>query len=525
MFKSLRWAMALLGSIGVMVALAVAAQGYLFIQKLDSSASKVYASKDVVADILPPPMYLIEMRLVLSMMLEGGMGPADGKKRFEELAAEYDQRVDYWKNNPPYGLESKLLGEQHTEAKYFIEAARNNIVQPIIDGRLEIAKSNLPNVHASYMKHRTGVDATVVEGNAFSTAAMSEFENTRSFSNKAMIITALAAAAVVFAIYLITLSSIQKPVQASTQAAALIAAGDLSTHAAIDTERTDSLGVLQQSLQKMRIRLSQMVSSVLSVAENISHASSEISQANTDLSRRTESQASAVQQTALSMEGITSAVKKNTESAIQADQLAQQAADVARRGGTAVAKVVETMRSINESSGQINGIVNLIESIAFQTNILSLNAAVEAARAGEQGRGFAVVASEVRSLAGRSANAAREIKNLIDTSVERVNQGCLLADHAGATMNDLLQATQRVNILLTEISTASREQAEEISQVSNAVSKIDQVTQQNAALVEEMSATASSLRSQASELLEKISVFTFDKEIMDSLPAASRKIA
>lgn len=518
MFKSLRWVMALLGSIGVIAALAVAAQGYLFIQKLDSSANKVYAAKDVVADVLPPPMYLIEMRLVLSMMLEGSLSPADGQKRFDELAAEYSQRVNYWKNNPPYGLEAKLLGDQHSAANSFISTARSQIVQPLIAGQAELARKNLGAVHVMYLKHRTGVDATVVEGNAFAEATMKEFEDTRSSSNKLMIMTALLAAAAVFAIYLAVLASIQKPVRASTRAAALIAAGDLETQTVMDEGRTDSLGVLQESLQTMRVNLNQTVSSVLDAAESISNASSEIAQGNTDLSIRTENQANALQQTASSMEELTSVVNHNAESAMQADLLAQQAADVARRGGSAVSKVVETMRGINESSSQIAGIVNVIESIAFQTNILALNAAVEAARAGEQGRGFAVVASEVRLLAGRSADAAREIKALIDSSVERVTQGCTLADNAGATMTDMLEATQRVSSILAEISTASREQSAGISQVSNSVSQMDQATQQNAALVEEIAAAASSLKVQASELVRQMARFTVDSKPRHTLP-------
>lgn len=517
MFKSLRWAMALLGSIGVVAALAVAAQGYLFIQKLDASADKVYVAKDVVADILPPPMYLIEMRLVLSMMLEGGLTPADGQKRFEELASEYGQRADFWTKNPPYGLEAKLLGAQHAAANTFIAEARSQIVQPVIAGQIEHAKSNLAAIHASYLKHRAGVDVTVAEGNAFASATMQEFDDIRSLSNKAMLITTLAAAAIVFAVYRVVLASIQKPVHASTQAAALIAAGDLATHTAMDEGRTDSLGVLQESLQTMRVRLNQTVSSVLDVAESVSNASSEIAQGNTDLSNRTENQASALQQTAASMEQLTSVVNQNTESAIRADQLAQQAAEVALRGGAEVAKVVETMRGINESSGQIAGIVSVIEAIAFQTNILALNAAVEAARAGEQGRGFAVVASEVRSLAGRSAEAAKEIKTLIDASVNRVSKGCALADNAGATMTDMLQASQRVGRILAEISAASREQFTGISQVSGAVSQMDQVTQQNAALVEEIAAAASSLKMQASELVSQMARFTVESEKRSAL--------
>ncbi len=512
MFKSLRWVMALLGTIGVAAALAVAAQGYHFINKLDDSANKVYVAKDVVADILPPPMYLIEMRLVLSMMMDGSLNAADGKKRFDELAAEYAQRVDYWTKNPPFGLEAKLLGAQHTAAKAFIAAARSQIVEPVVAGQMDVAKGNLAAVHGLYMEHRAGVDATVTEGNAFAAATMKDFDDTHSFSTGAMLVTALVAGAIVFVVYRVVLASIQKPVRGSTQAAKLIAAGDLATHVPLDEGRTDSLGALQDALQTMRTGLNSTVSTVRGVADSVANASSEIAQGNHDLSARTESQASALQETAASMEELTAVVNQNAESAAQANILAKQAADVAQRGGAAVEQVVETMRGINESSRQIAGIVSVIEGIAFQTNILALNAAVEAARAGEQGRGFAVVASEVRSLAGRSAEAAKEIKALIGASVERVAHGSALADNAGATMADMLQATQRVSNILAEISSASQEQSSGISQVGDAVMQMDQVTQQNAALVEEIAAAASSLKMQAAELVRQMAQFTVEDE-------------
>lgn len=219
-----------------------------------------------------------------------------------------------------------------------------------------------------------------------------------------------------------------------------------------------------------------------------------------------------MQQTAASMEELTAVVNQNAESAAQADSLAKQAAEVAQRGGAAVSQVVATMQGINESSRQIAGIVSVIEGIAFQTNILALNAAVEAARAGEQGRGFAVVASEERLLAGRSAEAAKEIKALIGASVERMAHGSTLADNAGATMADMLQATQRVSDILAEIRSTSQEQSSGISQVGDAVMQIDQVTQQNSALVEEIAAAATSLKMQAAELVRQMSQFTVADE-------------
>jgi len=226
-----------------------------------------------------------------------------------------------------------------------------------------------------------------------------------------------------------------------------------------------------------------------------------------DLSARTESQASSLEETAASMEELGAQVNQNADNARQANQMAQNASSVASQGGEVVGQVVETMKGINESSRKIADIISVIDGIAFQTNILALNAAVEAARAGEQGRGFAVVASEVRSLAGRSAEAAREIKALIDASVGRVEHGSILVDKAGTTMAEVVQSIRRVTDIVGEISSASSEQAAGVAQVGEAVAQMDQVTQQNAALVEQMAASASSLKSQASDMVDAVAVF------------------
>ena len=261
-----------------------------------------------------------------------------------------------------------------------------------------------------------------------------------------------------------------------------------------------SLGAMQDSLAKV-------VSTVRHGSEGVATASAEIAQGNNDLSARTEQQASALEQTAASMEELGSTVKQNADSARQANQLAQSASTVAVKGGEVVGQVVETMKGINESSRKISDIISVIDGIAFQTNILALNAAVEAARAGEQGRGFAVVASEVRSLAGRSAEAAKEIKSLINASVVRVEHGTRLVDQAGTTMTEVVDSIRRVTDIMGEISAASNEQAMGVAQVGEAVTQMDQATQQNAALVEEMAAAASSLKGQAQELVQAVAFF------------------
>jgi methyl-accepting chemotaxis protein len=280
---------------------------------------------------------------------------------------------------------------------------------------------------------------------------------------------------------------------------------------ALDVQNVAVLTPAGEALKSTLLRMAQAVAAVRASAGSMEVASSEIAQGNQDLSARTEQQASSLQQTASSMEELSSTVKQNADNARQANQLAQSASTVAVQGGEVVAQVVDTMKGINESSRKINDIISVIDGIAFQTNILALNAAVEAARAGEQGRGFAVVASEVRSLAGRSADAAKEIKTLITDSVERVEQGSALVDQAGSTMDEVVASIRRVTDIMGEISAASAEQNSGVAQVGQAVTQIDQATQQNAALVEEMAAAAASLRGQANDLVQNVAVFKVDQ--------------
>ena len=284
-----------------------------------------------------------------------------------------------------------------------------------------------------------------------------------------------------------------------------IAQGDLRQH--IRSGDTSQEGRLLASLASMQTHLAKVVGSIRTSADAVATASTQIAQGNNDLSQRTEEQASSLQQTASSMEELGTTVRLNADNARQADQLAQGASSVAGRGGEVVSQVVGTMKEINDSSRRIADIIGVIDGIAFQTNILALNAAVEAARAGEQGRGFAVVAGEVRSLAQRSAEAAREIKSLITASVERVERGTSLADQAGATMQEIVQSIQRVTDIVGEITTASIEQSQGVQQVGQAVSQMDQATQHNAALVEESAAAADSLKQQAHNLVQAVAAF------------------
>jgi methyl-accepting chemotaxis protein len=299
--------------------------------------------------------------------------------------------------------------------------------------------------------------------------------------------------------------TISRPLDKCVGLAQMVAAGDLTGNIVVHSN--DEIGQLLQALKDMNTSLGKIVSEVRMGTDAIAIASGEIASGNLDLSSRTEEQAASLEETAASMEQLTSTVKQNSENALQAKQLASSAATVATKGGDVVGQVVDTMESINASSRKIVDIISVIDGIAFQTNILALNAAVEAARAGEQGRGFAVVASEVRSLAQRSAVAAKEIKQLIGDSVEKVAAGGTLVGQAGATMTEIVESVQRVSDIMAEISAAGREQSAGIDQINQAVGQMDNATQQNAALVEEAAAAAASLREQAGRLVSTVSVF------------------
>ncbi|ALU90331.1 methyl-accepting chemotaxis transducer transmembrane protein [Herbaspirillum rubrisubalbicans M1] len=296
----------------------------------------------------------------------------------------------------------------------------------------------------------------------------------------------------------------------------LVANGDLTTK--VEVQSSNEIGRLFAAIRSMQQALLTTVSRVRSSSDSIDTSAKEIAAGNMDLSSRTEQQASSLEETAASMEQLTGTVKQNADNALQANQLAHSASSTASKGGEVVAQVVDTMQAINASSRKIVDIISVIDGIAFQTNILALNAAVEAARAGEQGRGFAVVASEVRSLAQRSAAAAKEIKSLIDDSVDKVEAGSQLVEQAGATMSEVVTSVQRVTDIVGEIAEASREQSTGIEQVNRAITQMDEVTQQNAALVEQAAAAAQSLQAQATNLVGAVSIFKINAQQAASAP-------
>ena len=414
---------------------------------------------------------------------------SDDQKVLESLAQENEARAlmaSVAKQRTAYA-EARAVLMQRQKAGENMAGAVDRDLRPLAENYLKAVDQ---------VAHYASENLRLVQTHAVATASSSQ-----------LTLAAGAAVAVVLGM-LLALSatrSITRPLLRAVACAEAIAQGDLRRD--VQATGKDETAQLLQALSAMQTNLARIVSQVREGSECVSAASIEIAQGNHDLSARTESQASALEETSASMDELNSTVRKNADNASQANQLAQSASTVAVQGGEVVAKVVDTMKGINDSSRKISDIISVIDGIAFQTNILALNAAVEAARAGEQGRGFAVVASEVRSLAGRSAAAAKEITALINDSVQRVGVGTTLVDQAGATMTEVVSSIRRVTEIVGEISSASAAQSHGVSQVGEAVAQMDQATQQNAALVEEMAAAASSLKEQAQDLVSTVAVF------------------
>ena len=358
------------------------------------------------------------------------------------------------------------------------------------------------------LKNRLRLGIAVILGMVLAMAVLGAM-NMPAGPRNIMVALFLVTALLLFLTWFLTVRAIAMPLATAVSLANRVAAGDLTVR--IDTDGYGEFGKLMLALRTMDENLTRMVSDIRYGAEAIVTSADEVAAGNNNLSQRTEEQASTLEQTASSMEQLTAAVKENTESARKANSLAKSANAVAANGGKVVGEVVATMIEIQESSRKIADIISVIDSIAFQTNILALNAAVEAARAGEQGRGFAVVASEVRSLAQRSADAAKEIKGLISNSVEKVEAGTRLVEAAGKTMTEIVDSVARVSGIIDQISNASGDQSSGIEQINQAVNQMDGVVQQNAAVVEQASAAADSMRMQAQRLQEVVGVFKVDE--------------
>ena len=429
----------------------------------------------------------------LKTAFEQRLFSSEGKAHFAQVGPAFDQ---FWKiGEVNIGLINQ--GRREEAFAYLVDVTipeRNKLLKILHDG-MDIQSKGLSQDIES-VEHSVKATSNMIIGIALVTAIV----------------------LVVFSTYVAGV--LRRRVQASLDVVEKVRDGDLTVEVRNDVK--DEFRPLLSAMADMKNALTQVVTGVRQGADSVATASVQIAQGNSDLSSRTEQQASALEETSASMEQLGTTSRQNADNAQLASQLANTASSVAQQGGQVVEQVVETMKAINHSSQKISDIIGTIDGIAFQTNILALNAAVEAARAGEQGRGFAVVAGEVRTLAQRSAEAAKEIKGLIGASVERVEQGSRLVDQAGSTMREVVSSVQRVSDIVGEISSASQEQNAGVSQVSQAVSQMDQTTQQNAALVEESAAAASSLRQQAEQLVQAVSVFRLAAGSGSMAPVASR---
>ncbi|WMJ09100.1 methyl-accepting chemotaxis protein [Nitrosomonas sp. sh817] len=501
-----------IGILSVLLA-GVGGLGLYGIDQSNGNLKTVYEDRTVVLGDLNTVLDRVH-RVRLNAVMAANMKDVSIAKQRTAMTAERDAEIEAtWQKfmNTILTPEEEQLAKSFTQQWAIYKESRNRTMNLAMTGDFENAHANATSdaVPKFDEAHKTLMALIELQ----SKVAGQEYAEAQSnFSTMFALTATMVGLGVVLAVIIgmLLIRAVIGPLNEAVAVANAVAAGDLTSR--IEVNSNNETGRLLQALKTMNDNLVDLVGKVRSGTDQIATASGEIASGNSDLSQRTEEQASSLEETASSMEELTSTVRQNADNARQANQLAAGASEVAVKGGAVVGQVVQTMSSINESSKKIVDIISVIDGIAFQTNILALNAAVEAARAGEQGRGFAVVATEVRTLAQRSAAAAKEIKELISDSVAKVEDGTRLVDEAGATMDEIVSAVKRVTDIMSEISAASQEQSSGIEQVNQAVTQMDEVTQQNAALVEEAAAAAESMQEQAQSLTQAVSVFRLSGE-------------
>ncbi len=495
---------AVLSALSALTVLTCAAIGIGVAEQLTRVSEVALDAKDVVADVLPPPMYLIEMRLVLSQAMEGSLDADVALQEVTRLEGEYRARAQYWQTHVPATLRADLLERQQASAQAFI-AQSKRLLEQFSSGDTGSAHIGLAQAEALYGKHRADVDVTVRSSNALAEASMADFIATKERAKQILIAILIAGVAGVSLLGVLISRSIVRPLRRAVEVAESVASGDLTVVVAAGG-RDESARVLH-SLGAMCQRLSDMVSEVRHSSLRVAAASAQINAGNTDLCARTDAHRSELVDTNTSLKAVIALVENNAQAANDAASLVDIVSAAAARGEGAMHRMTETMDGIAGSSSRVADIVGVIESIAFQTNLLALNAAVEAARAGEQGRGFAVVAAEVRQLATRSSQAAREIRTLVAASATQVRDGHQLARETDLAIRDMVAQVERMSTLVKGIWETTFAQSSGINLLGETVESLSRSAESSVALIEQTRGATASLEQDARQLARLVGRF------------------
>ncbi len=493
-----------LALLSVLILCACALTGMAVTRELARHSTKALVAKDVVADIMPPPVYLIELRLVLSQMAEGSIAPQAALREVERLSGEYDARVSYWMKEPPFGLERHLLGQQHEHAKAFMVQARA-VAERHLRGDVDGARQALTQAHTLYAAHRTAVDQTVAAGAALAQSAIGDFDDAARRSQGLLLAVLLLGMVSMLGLSWVLSRSIVRPIQKARDLALAVASGDLRQR--LEVRGADEPAELVDALNRMCASLAGVVDDVRRSSTNLAAASEEMASGSMNLKDRADKHQTELRSTSQALKAVTGFVAQNAKAAEDASQLARQTGDTAGQGVTAVEEVGQTMKGITQSSLRVADMVGLIEGIAFQTNLLALNAAVEAARAGEQGKGFAVVAGEVRQLANRSAGAAKEIRALVEASRTQVLAGGPLAEGARSSIREMVGQVNSMSELVQGIWETTFAQSSGINMLDESMEVLATDAENHLALVTQTTELALGLAEEAGALTRAVRTF------------------